>query len=534
VPDVGTASCDAVVVGAGPNGLVAANALADAGWDVVVLEASDEVGGAVRSAEVLAPGVVTDLFSAFYPLAAASPAIRDLDLGDHGLVWRRSPDVLAHALADGTCAVLCGDPDETAARLEQDAPGDGDAWLRMFAGWERVRGPVLDALFTPFPPVRPVSRLVHRLGAADILDLVRLVATPVRRLVTEEFTGRQAALLLSGNAGHADVPPDAAGSGLYGWLLSMLGQDVGFPVPEGGAGRLAAAMGSRARSRGAELVLGAEVVAVEVGGGRATGVRTADGRRWRARRAVVADVSAPALYDRLLPEQAVPPRLRQRMRRFEWDPSTLKVNWALSGPVPWSADGARRAGTVHLGVDLDGFVAASAAMTTGRRPDPPFVVLGQMGVADPSRTPPGTETVWAYTHLPRDLGADEATVSAQVTAMERAVEEVAPGFSDLVTARLVQTPLDLQAADANLDLGAINGGSSALHHQLVMRPVAGLGRPGTPVDGLYLASASAHPGGGVHGACGWNAARAALADHGRAGAVRRTLRRTAWSRVLGD
>jgi phytoene dehydrogenase-like protein len=448
-------------------------------------------------------------------------------------VWRRSPDVLAHVLADGTCAVLCGDAEDTASRLERDAPGDGDAWLRMVAGWQRVSGPLLDALFTPFPPVRPVSRLVRRIGPAETLDLVRLAATPVRRLVTEEFRGREAPLLLSGNAGHADVPPDAAGSGLYGWLLTMLGQDVGFPVPEGGAGRLAAAMVGRARSRGAEVVVGAEVVAVELGSGRATGVRTADGRRWSARRAVLADVSAPALYDRLLPEHAVPPRQRQRMRRFEWDPSTLKVNWALSGPVPWSADAAHRAATVHLGVGVDGFVASSAAMTTGRRPDPPFVVLGQMGVADPTRVPPGTETVWAYTHLPRELAADEDTLRTQVAAVERALEEVAPGFGDLVTARLVQTPGDLQAADANLDLGAINGGSSALHHQLVMRPVAGLGRPGTPVEGLYLASASAHPGGGVHGACGWNAARAALADHGPAGAARRALRRTAWNRVLG-
>lgn len=528
-----TERCDAVVIGSGPNGLVAANALADAGWDVVVLEAADEPGGAVRSGEVLAPGVVTDLFSAFYPLAAASPVIRDLGLEAHGLVWRRSPDVLAHPLEDGTCAVLHSEPSDTAARLDADAAGDGDAWLRMVARWDRVRDPLLDLLFTTFPPVRPTARLLRRLGTADALDLLRQLATPVRRLAAEEFRGREAPLLLAGNAVHADVPPDAAGSGLYGWLLTMLGQDVGYPVPEGGAGRLAGALVDRARAGGARIETGAEVVAIEVSGGRATGVRLADGRRVLAARAVLADVTAPALYERLLPEDAVHPRLRERLRRFEWDPSTVKVSWALSGPIPWAAEGARRAGTVHLGVDVDGFVTASAALTTGRRPERPFVVLGQMGVADPTRTPPGTETAWAYTHLPRSLAADADVAATQAEALEAAVEAVAPGFGDRVDARLVQTPMDLQAANANLDLGAVNGGSSSLHHQFFFRPVGGLGRPGTPVEGLYLASASAHPGGGVHGACGWNAATSALAAAGPTGSVRRVLGRTAWRRLLG-
>ena len=306
------------------------------------------------------------------------------------------------------------------------------------------------------------------------------------------------------------------------------------PVPEGGAGRLAAALVARARARGARLETGAEGVGIDVEAGRAVGVRLADGGRVRARRAVLADVSAPALYERLLPREAVPQRLRERLRRFEWDPSTVKLSWALDGPVPWSAADARRSGTVHLGVDVDGFVEASAALSAGRRPERPFVVLGQMGVADPTRTPPGTETAWAYTHLARSSATDADVVARQVDALESAVEEVAPGFSDRVVARLVQTPLDLQAADANLDLGAINGGSSALHHQLFLRPVAGTGRPATPVEGLFLASASAHPGGGVHGACGWNAARSALAASGRRGALQRALERTAWRRVVGS
>ena len=206
--------CDAVVVGAGPNGLVAAAALADAGWDVLLLEEQPQVGGAVRSAEVITPGFVTDLFSAFYPLAAASPVIRDLDLGSHGLVWRRSPDVLAHAFPDGRVAVLRDRAEDTAAGLEECAAGDGEAWMRMVEGWSRIRDPLLDALFTPLPAAGPVTRILRRTGVSGALDLMRLALMPVRRLGEEEFGSEEARILLSGNAMHSDVPPDAAGSGM--------------------------------------------------------------------------------------------------------------------------------------------------------------------------------------------------------------------------------------------------------------------------------------------------------------------------------
>ena len=183
-------TCDAVVVGAGPNGLVAANALADAGWDVVLVEAQDEVGGAVRSAESVEPGFVTDLFSAFYPLAAASPVVRDLHLEDHGLAWCHAPAVMAHALPDGRGSVLCRRPDDTAAGLDAAHPGDGDAWLRLVAGWDRIRDPLLDALFTPFPPVRSGMKLLRRSGVSGTLDLTRLGLLSVRRFGQEEILVR--------------------------------------------------------------------------------------------------------------------------------------------------------------------------------------------------------------------------------------------------------------------------------------------------------------------------------------------------------
>jgi phytoene dehydrogenase-like protein len=523
---------DAVVVGAGPNGLVAANALGDAGWDVLLLEASDDVGGAVRSAEVTAPGFVTDLYSAFYPLAAASPVIRDLELGRFGLEWRSSPDVLAHALDDGRCAVLRADAEGTAAELDRHTPGDGEAWLGMYADWSRVRDPLLDALFTPFPPVRSAARLLRRVRTAGALDLARLAVLPVRRLAEEHFRGEPARLLLSGNALHSDLSPDAACSGVFGWLLAMLGQDVGFPVPRGGAGRLAAALRARAEASGVQVRCGSPVRSVEVAHGRAVGVRLAGGDAVRVRRAVLADVAAPTLYQHLVGPAYLPERFVALLERFQWDNATLKVNWALGQPVPWAAQAARAAGTVHLGQDDDGLVQFAADLAQRKVPERPFVIFGQMTTADASRSPEGTESAWGYTHLPRRAQWRERDIADHVGRVEAAVERVAPGFGDAVLARHVQSPASLEQGNANLVGGAVNGGTAMAHQQLVLRPTPGLGRPETPIPGLYLASSSAHPGGGVHGACGWNAARSALGLAGPAAVVQRVLVRTVWDRVL--
>lgn len=530
----GTPTFDAIVIGAGPNGLVAANALADAGWDVLVLEAQAEVGGAVRSGTVTADGFTTDLFSAFYPLAAASPLIRDLELDRHGLEWVQAPNVLAHQLDDGRAAVLHRDPERTAAGLDEFAPGDGDAWLELYGQWERIRDGLLSALFTPFPPVMAGTRMLRALRVAGALRLARLGVTPVRRLGEELFRGDGGRLLLTGNAMHSDVPPDGAGSGMFGWLLAMLGQDVGFPVPKGGAGRLAEALRARAESLGAEVRTSSPVTEVLVRSRRAHAVRLADDTMISARRAILADVTAPALYGDLLDSVTLPSRVREDLTKFHWDHATLKLNWALDAGVPWLAAESRQAGTVHLGVDLDGFVDFAADLSVGRLPARPFVLFGQMTTADPSRSPAGTESAWAYTHLPRRLAEDEGAVQELIGRVEAAVERAAPGFGELVRAQFVQTPRGLEAANASLAGGALNAGTAAIHQELVFRPTPGLGRAETPIDGLYLASASAHPGGGVHGACGWNAARSALRANGRLGALQSALVRTAWNRVLGS
>lgn len=514
---------DAVVIGAGHNGLVAANLLADAGWSVVILEAAEFPGGAVRSDHSVHPDFVTDLFSAFYPFGAASPVLDGLGLHEYGLRWTHAPAELAHVWPDDRSAGIWRDPQRTAASVDDFGAGDGEAWLDLAAEFETIREPLVDALFTPFPPVRPALRLARRLGAADLLRFGRFAVLPVRRFGEERFRGEGGALLFAGNALHADLGPEGAGSALYGWLLAMLAQSVGFPVPVGGSGRLIDALVERLQARGGELRTGSPVEGIDVVSGRAVGARLGDGTRIAARHAVLADVSAPALYRDLVGLDRLPARLAQDLTRFQWDAPTLKANWALSGPVPWTAETPRSAGTVHLGVDLNGLSRYATDLAVGALPEHPFLLLGQMTTADATRSPAGTESVWAYTHLPGGARLDAAQVREHVERMEAAIERNAPGFRDLVLARSVQAPLDLETADANLHGGAVAGGTANLHQQLFFRPLPGLGRSETPVDGLYLAGASAHPGGGVHGGPGANAARAALARTGPTGKLRRRM-----------
>ncbi|WP_433604502.1 phytoene desaturase family protein [Prescottella agglutinans] len=526
-----TPSADAIVIGAGPNGLVGATVLADHGWDVLVLEEQKTPGGAVRSAE-LHPGYRSDLFSAFYPLAAVSPALAPLDLGAHGLRWSRAPSPVGHPLApdDRDAPTIRADVGATADGLDRYRRGEGARWSALYRVWQRIRDPLLETLFGPFPPVRGPVSLLRELGSAETLKLVRFLLLPAERMGHESFESEAARVLLLGNALHADAPPDAPISGAMGFLLGMLAQEVGFPVPVGGAGALTAALVRRLDSVGGRVECSRRVDAVTVRSGTATGVRLADGTTVQARRAVLADVSAPALYERLLPPDTLPASVLSAISHFEWDTPVIKVNYALRERVPWNAANLRAVGTVHVGGDSASLSAWQACLASGEIPERPFLLFGQMTTADVSRSPPGTESAWAYTHLPRGV-VDDASAEQLGERIDAQLELFAPGFGARVISRIVQRPSDLECADANLVGGAVNGGTAQLHQQLIFRPIPGLSRAETPIRNLFLASASAHPGGGVHGVCGLNAARAALGDRGMRALARRRLVRALADRV---
>lgn len=515
---------DAVVIGAGPNGLVAANRLADAGWSVTVVEAQPEPGGGVRSSEALEPGYVNDHCSAFYPLAVASPAIRGLALERYGLEWLHGPLVLAHPAEDGSCVALSRDLDETAASLDGFESGDGDAWRRLFELWRRLAPGGLAMLATPMPPVAPALRLLAALGPRDAVETARMALLSVRRFGEEHFAGEGGRRLIAGNSAHADLTPETAIGGFFGFVLSALGQDVGFPVPRGGAGSLTAALIRRLEERGGRVECGAPVERVLVRRKRAVGVRTSAGEL-EAARAVIAAVDAPQLYLRLLDPEDVPNGVLDDMRRWEWDWSTVKIDWTLDGPIPWTAPDARRAPVVHITDSVDALTLQASQLRMGLIPARPFVIFGQYSMVDASRQPEGKETAWAYTHVPQrvrgDAGGeltgswDEGELAALAERCEDEIERLAPGFRALVRRRRVLGPGDLEGSDATLVGGALNAGTAQIHQQAIFRPVSSWGRPDTPVRGLYLGSASVHPGGGVHGGPGAIAARAAL-NEGRA------------------
>jgi phytoene dehydrogenase-like protein len=289
---------DAIVIGSGPNGLVAANLLADHGWAVEVLEAEPDPGGAVRSGELTLPGFVHDRFSSFYPLAAASPAIGGLRLEEHGLRWRRHPLPVAHPRRDGSAAIIDPDPAATVAAMDAFAPGDGEAWRRLMERWDRVGEHVIRALFTPFPPLRAGLGIASELGYKALLDLARFALLPVRRFADEEFRGDGGPRMIAGNALHADFSPEQSGGAMFGWVLCALAQTVGFPIPEGGSGELTRALVRRLEARGGRVVCGARVRSIEVRRGRAVAVRTEQGDVVTARRAILARRRRPAALPR--------------------------------------------------------------------------------------------------------------------------------------------------------------------------------------------------------------------------------------------
>jgi phytoene dehydrogenase-like protein len=468
-----TRNCDAVVVGSGPNGLAAAIALAQAGRSVVVLEAAAEVGGGLRSAELTLPGFRHDVCSAIHPLALASPFLRRLPLREHGLEFTHPEIPLAHPLDDGRAAVLCRSVDETAERLGADAAAYRKLLLPLAERWEWL---VADLLAPPHPPRHPL--VAARFARSGLLSAVRLARG--------RFAGAHARALFGGSAAHSMQALESPATAAFGLMLMMLGHGTGWPAAVGGSQAIADAMRSLLRSLGGEIETSREV----------RSLREFDGAR-----AVLLDLTPRQVL--AVAGDDLPVRYRRALARFRYGPGVFKIDYALAGPVPWTAPECRRAGTVHVGGTLEEIAAAEADVAGGRVAERPYVLVAQQSLFDASRAPGNAHTLWAYCHVPNGSAVDMRD------AIERQIERFAPGFRDLIRARSSMAPAAMQLHDANYVGGDINGGAADLR-QLLIRPALRRVPYTTPNPRLFICSSSTPPGGGVHAMCGWYAARAAL------------------------
>jgi phytoene dehydrogenase-like protein len=463
----------AVVVGAGPNGLSAALTLALEGWSVELIEGEETIGGASRSAELTLPGFLHDTCSGVYPLSIGSPFLSRLPLEEHGLRWVHPPVPLAHPFDDGTAAVLAMGFEETGESLGPD----GRSWRRLLEPFSRNWFALASDILGPFPILPRHPFLLARFGLAGLRSATSVVG---------RFQDFRARALFGGVAGHSFVPLDRIPTASFGLVLAASGHAVGWPQADGGAQRIPDALASMLRQAGGTIVTGQRVRSLD-------------------------ELPEAALYllD-MTPAQLLrlgglrwPESYRRRLARYRYGPGVFKVDWALSGPIPWRAESCRRAGTVHLGGTFEEIAASEDAAWNGRESEKPFVLLGQPSLIDSSRAPEGKHTAWAYCHVPNGSRTDKTA------AIEAQVERFAPGFRDLILARHTFDTAKLEEHDPNLVGGDINGGAADLT-QLFTRPMARLVPYATPDPRAWICSASTPPSGGVHGMCGHLAARAAL------------------------
>jgi phytoene dehydrogenase-like protein len=502
-----------LVVGAGHNGLVCALRLAAAGLPVTVLEQAGAPGGAVSSHGDTLPGFRHDRCAGFFPLTLASPVFDGLR---ERVTWVDPPIAMAHPFTDGTAIVLARDLDRTVESLEAAKPGAGRGWRDLAGPLLAERDRVLRAAMTPaFPPVLDGAALLLRFRREG-LELARRMVASSATLGEEVMGSERAAAWLSGSTIHSDLTPGSAAGAGFGFALGLLGHAVGWGYPRGGAQELTDALVATLRELGGDVRCGAEAKSVTLRAGRAAGVRLATGEELPAS-AVVLTLTA-ARMAALLPPDALPGRLMRRLRGWRYGVGTFKVDYALEGPVPWAAPEAREAGCVHVGDTLAHLFRSQQEAGAGRTPADPALVVGQHTVHDASRAPAGRHTLYVYAHVPQRLDVDADEVIARI---EQRLETFAPGFGRLVLARAVRGPADLERENPSLVGGDIIGGSCEPDQLLIFRPAPELFRGRTPLPGLYVAGASVHPGGGVHGVSGAAAARALLADRTPVGRLRR-------------
>jgi phytoene dehydrogenase-like protein len=492
------------VIGAGHHGLVAAIRLGEAGHEVTVLEAAASPGGAIRSAELTLPGFVHDTCSGFFPLTAASPAFHALELD---VDWLGPATPMVHVLdPEGGEIELHRDIAATCASLDAAAPGAGRGWGELMQTLWPHRAALIRAGLARLPALRPGAVLLGRLRLRA-LELAPLALASSASLGRRLFGDDRAAAWLAGSGAHADLSPVAAGSGAFSLGLNFLGHVVGWPFPRGGAGRLTEAMVARVRSLGGEVRCATAVSRIETRRGRVAGVLTRGGERIPVDGVIC--TASPGLFAGMLPAEALPGRVRRRLRVWRYGLGTVKLDYALSAPVPWRGERARQAGVVHVGGALAEIVGSLEQAGSGRFPDQPSLVVGQHSVHDRSRAPGDGQTLYVYARVPQRPGLDEDAMAARV---EKRIEQFAPGFRGLVLARSVRSPAAIEAENASLRGGDLASGSCELDQQFVFRPAPELCRCRTPVRGLYVAGAWVHPGPGVHGVSGRAAADAVLGD----------------------
>jgi phytoene dehydrogenase-like protein len=469
---------DAVVVGSGPNGLAGAIVLAQAGRAVTVLEGAEKIGGGCRSEELTLPGFVHDPCSTVHALALASPFLRSLPLAQHGLELVQPAAPLAHPLDDGSAVMLERSVEDTARGLDLDA----QAYRRLFDPLVGSSDNLMREILGPLrPPSHPL--LMARFGSSALRS--------ASGLARSRFEGKRARALLAGCAAHSMLSLRSPATAAFGIVLALSAHRVGWPVVRGGSQRLADALASQLRSLGGRIEVGHWVQSLD---------ELPDAG------IMLVDVTPRQLLR--LAGRRLPGGYARRLGRYRYGPGVFKLDWALDGPIPWSAPEVARAGTVHIGGTLDEIAASEEAVAQGEHPDRPFVLLVQSSLFDPTRAPAGKHTAWAYCHVPSGSPRD------MTKAIEAQVERFAPGFKDLIAARSAMSPAEVERRNPNYVGGDINGGAQDLR-QLFTRPVARPVPYSTPVEGLYICSSSTPPGGGVHGMCGYWAARAALRRTGR-------------------
>jgi phytoene dehydrogenase-like protein len=463
---------DAVVVGAGPNGLAAAVTLAEAGRSVRIIEAQETIGGGTRTAELTLPGFRHDVCSAIHPAFLASPFFRSLQL-DLELI--EPPAAIAHPLDDGTAVLARRSLSDTAAQLGVDARAYRRLLEPLVARWDTLAGELMGPI--AHVPRHPLS--LARFGLAALRS--------AKGLAEARFDMQPARALFAGAAAHSVLPLEQPASASFGLVLLVLAHASGWPFPRGGSQAIADALAARLRELGGEIETGNHVSSL---------------RELPNSRLVLCDVTPKQVL--ALAGDRLPPRYRRRLQRWRYGPGVFKIDYALDGPIPWRAPEVAEAGTVHVGGSLAEIAESERAVWEGRHAERPFVLLAQQSLFDDTRAPTGKQTVWAYCHVPN------ASTFDMRERVEAQIERFAPGLRDLILGYAARNTADLERENPNLVGGDIAGGANTLA-QLLARPAPRRIPYATPLPGLYICSASTPPGAGVHGMCGHLAARAALA-----------------------